>query len=290
MKTTIIPTIRAEHLVKLMKLPNDYDILYPLGNKEGQRFFPDDEVYVRLPDSVKEIDWRVVVVHSGQSGPSKGLVELQMVLSVLARTKATVEVFFSYFPYSMQDHASNPGETNAAEDLVSKLCNYYKVKRIYAIDAHFFGRDWVEKYPITNVSAVEVLKKAAQAKYPDAVFLAPDAGSQRRANLKGTQKKRKNSFDICIECDDDFKNVVKGKVVGVVDDLVETGGTVSKFADECKKFGATDVIALISHGVLVSGIKRLLTVYSSLYLTNSIKREDSNVDVSGLILDAIVKG
>lgn len=290
MKTTIIPTIRAEHLVNLMKLPKNYEIMMPLGNKEGQRFFPDSEVYVRLPDFISEIEGRVVVIHSGQSDPNKGLVELQMILSVLRKTKARIEVFFSYFPYSMQDHAFNPGETNAAEDLVSKLCDYYKVKKIYTLDAHFFGKGWVSKYPISNVSAVELLKKRALKKYPKAIFMAPDAGSQRRVGLKGAQKKRKNSFEVTLECDEDFKKSVKGKIVGVVDDLVETGGTISKFADLCRTYGAKDVIALVTHGVLISGIKRLETVYKDVYITNSIKREDSNVDVSGIILDAIKKG
>jgi ribose-phosphate pyrophosphokinase len=190
----------------------------------------------------------------------------------------------------MQDHACNPGETNAAEDLVSKLINYYKVKQIYVIDAHFFGRDWVNNYPIVKVSAVDLLKKNALEKYPEAVFLAPDVGSQIRTKLTGAKKKRHNSFEVSIECDADFKNVVNGKIVGVVDDIVETGGTVSKFAEECRLNGAKEVIALITHGVLVSGIKRLETAYSAVYLTNSIKREDANVDVSGLILDAIIKG
>ena len=288
MKTTIIPTIKAEHLVELMKLPKNYSVMLPLGNKEGQRFFPDSEVYVRLPDSVSNIDGRVVVIHSGQSDPNKGLVELQMILSVLRKTKAQVEVFFTYFPYSMQDHAFNPGETNAAEDLVSKLCDYYKVKRIYTLDAHFFGKGWVEKYPVINISAVELLKKHALKKYPKAIFMAPDAGSKRRANLCGTEKKRKNSFEVNIECDESFKKAVKGKVVGAVDDLVETGGTISKFADLCRLHGAKDVIALITHGVLISGIKRLETAYKSVYITNSIKRDDANVDVSKLILDTIV--
>jgi ribose-phosphate pyrophosphokinase len=290
-KTTIIPTIRAEHLAHKMELPKDYELVLPLGNKEGQRFFPDEEVYVRLPDEFikreKSKD-RIVVLHSGMPDPNAGLVELQMILNILSKTKARVEVFFAYFPYGMQDHASHIGETNAAEDLISKLCSYYKVKKIYTLDAHFFGHSWVKKYPIKNISPLELLHKEVKKDYPNAVFMAPDAGSKRRTKLKGTEKKRSNSFDVTIHSDDDFKKSVKGKVVCVVDDLVETGGTVAKFADECRACGATDLVALITHGVLVSGIKRLKIAYNELYLTNSIKREDSNVDISGLILDSII--
>ena len=244
---------------------------------------------MRLPDSINEIKGRVVVLHSGQPDPNGGLVELQMILSVLIKTKAKIEVFFSYFPYGMQDHACHPGETNAAEDLVSKLCGYYKVKKIYTLDAHFFGQPWVKKYPIVNVSANKILQKEALKEYPKAVFMAPDAGSQRRANLKGTKKKRTNSFEVSIESDDSFKSVVNGKIVGAVDDLIETGGTLIKFAEECRANKASDVIALITHGVLVSGIKRINLGYKKVYLSNSIKREDANVDISPLILNTIVK-
>ncbi len=277
MKTIIIPTLRAEHLVKNLKLPKGYDVVLPLGNKEGQRFFPDDEVYVRLPDEIMDFKGRVVVLHSGMSHPNKGIVELEMVLKILSKTSAKIEVFFAYFPYCMQDNVEFKGDTNAAEDFVVKLTKFYGVKKVYILDAHFFGKEWVKKYPIKTIPIDDTLKKIAIAKYgKKIIFMGPDAGSQMRANVSGTTKKRKNSFEVDISHDDDFKICVKDKV--------ETGGTLSKFADICRLCGAKDVVALITHGVLVSGIKRVKSAYSDLYLSNSIDREDANVDISPIII------
>ena len=77
--------------------------------------------------------------------------------------------------------------------------------------------------------------------------------------------------------------MVKGKNVGVVDDLVETGGTMCRAYDFCKDNGAKKVLALITHGVLPEGISRIKEKYDDLFLTNTINRPEANVDISGLV-------
>lgn len=285
----IIPTIRAEHLTSRMKLRkgSKWRVVKPLGNKEGQRFFPGDEIYVRLPEEVLNVTGRVVILHSGMPDPNGGLVELEMILSVFKRAGKTVEVFFANFPYARQDHAFNLGETNAVKDLLNKLVDYYHVDHIYALDAHFAGHDWVAKYPLTLVSALPLLEEAAEKDFPNVKYLAPDEGSQRRTKLKGTTKTRTDSMNTTIHSNRAFGKSVRGKLVGAVDDLVSTGSTMAGFAVLCLKHGARGVVALVTHGVLVEGIKRLAAVYDRLYLTNSIDRSDANVDVSGLILETI---
>jgi ribose-phosphate pyrophosphokinase len=285
----IIPTIRAEHIAHKMEFGkrSNWKVVYPLGNKEGQRFFPGDEVYVRLPEEVLRSRGRIVILHSGAPDPNGGLAELEMILNVLRRANLSVEIFFANFPYARQDHAFHLGETNAVKDLLDKLVHHYNVKHIYVLDAHFAGHNWVSNYPLTLVSALSLLKKAAEKDFPGVEYMAPDAGGQRRANLKGTTKERTDSFNTTIHTDQNFAVSVKGKIVGAVDDLVSTGGTLAGFATACRESGAKGVIALLTHGVLVEGIKRLISVFSKLYLTNSIARDDANVDVSGLILQTI---
>ena len=284
---TLIPTQYAEHLTKKMTVPNGSEIVYLETNKDGKRFFPDGEIFVKLPKI--ELNKRVVVLHTGAPDPNGGIVELEILLSTLLRLGyKNIEVFFSYFPYGMQDNPKSAGEASAAEDLVHKLTNHYKVKCIYVIDAHFFGQPWLDKYPVKNISALSLLKEAALRDYPEVVFLAPDEGSQRRMMLQGTKKKRKNSFEIDIIHDENFILIIKDQIVAVADDLVETGGTAAKFADVCRNFGAKDAIALITHGLLDSGIQRLKQSYSKLYLTNSIDRPDANIDLTDLILKEIL--
>ena len=283
---TIIPTFYAQHLARLMKIPRDSEIVYLEGNKEGKRFFPDGEVYIKLPKV--ELGQRIVILHTGAPDPNGGIVELEMLLCILTGLGyKDIEIFFSYFPYGMQDSPKHPRETNAAENLIQKLVNFYNIKQIYVLDAHFFGQPWFEKYPIKNVSPSSLLKQTALKDYPSAVFLAPDQGSQRRMILEGTTKKRINSFEIDIMHDDNFVSIVENQTIGVIDDIVETGGTAVKFAELCRKIGAKDLVALVTHGLLDLGVQRLKESYSKIYLTNSIEHADANIDISGLILDQL---
>jgi len=75
----------------------------------------------------------------------------------------------------------------------------------------------------------------------------------------------------------------------VVDDILETGGTLAKFYDECRKLGAKELIVLVTHGTLHSGISRIQKKYSKLYLTNTVQQKEVNVDITNLILETILK-
>ena len=286
----IIATSQAEHIGKKLA-KKGLKVIFPEKNREGKRYFPDGEVYVKISKAEK-LRGRTIVLHSGAPKPNDGLVELEMILEILRKSKAKpVELFFTYFPYGKQDNIFERGETKAAENLIRKLVDYYRVSKIYVIDAHFWGREWVKKYPVINVSAVDLLIQTALRDYPEAIFLPPDIGSERRTGLKlkGLEKKRIDSYLVKIKSDEEFKRIVKGKVVGVIDDMVETGTTLISFYEECKKCGAKEVIALVTHGVLLEGIEKIKSKYPKLYLTNTINQKEANVDITNLIFQTIAK-
>jgi len=289
-KVNIIATSQTEHIGKKLA-KKGLKVIFPEKNREGKRYFPDGEVYVKISKAEK-LGGRTIVLHSGAPRPNDGLIELEMILEILEKSKAKpIELFFTYFPYGKQDNIFEKGETKAAENLIRKLVDYYDISKIYVIDAHFQGREWVKKYPMINVSAVDLLIQSALKDYPEAIFLPPDVGSERRTRLKlkGLKKKRIDSYLVKIKSDEEFKRIVKGKVVGVIDDMVETGATLVPFYEECKKCRAKEVIALITHGVLAEGIKRIKSKYSKLYLTNTIDRKEANVDITDLIFQTIAK-
>ena len=287
MKTFIISTSTTEHLAKKIKeRTKSFKIIFPEKSKEGKRCFPDGEVYMKISKANRLRQKRVVVLHSGAPEPNQGLVELELILQILKDNKVKPEVFFTYFPYSMQDKVFEKGETNMAENLVKKLVNYYKVKKIYIIDPHFGGMGWVKKYPINSVSAVPFLiKKARQDFGKDILFLSPDKGGKRRTGILGLRKERLDSFKVEI-----FSSRLnfKGRILGVVDDIIETGGTLLKFYDLAKKSGAKKIIVLATHGILPTGILKIKKKYSKLYLTNTIKQKEANIDITALILKNIV--
>ncbi len=284
----VIPTTTAEHIGKKLSQKQGLEVIFPEKNKEGERYFPDGEVYTRIP-TIEKLTGRAVVLHSGAPD---GLVELEMILEILQQSNvSSVEVFFLYFPYGKQDNIFQTGETNAAENLVRKLRDYYDVNKFYTIDAHFAGRKWVNKYPLTNVSAAGLLTQIALKYYPGATILSPDLGAQRRTGIKlrGLKKKRIDSHLTQFKRYKEFRSIVNGRVVAVLDDMIETGATLVPFYNECMKCGAKEVIALITHGVLSEGVKKIEKKYSKLYLTNTIDREEANVDISDLVFETITE-
>ncbi len=283
---TLIATTHAEHLLRHIKPTDTVRVASLLKNSDHKRLFPDGEVYVEVSDMPR--GQRIVVLHSGAPDPNTGIIELELLLQTLLRLgHQHIEVCFSYMPYGMQDNPKSTHAAHSAEDLVRKLVQYHRVKQIYVLDAHFAKQPWVKKYPLRFISAFPLLEKAVTVAYPDVIFLAPDTGSQQRLGISGAKKIRTNSFEVEIVTEANFRERIEGKVIAVVDDLVETGGTMTAFAATCKAHGATRVVAAVTHGLLQEGIVRLQKSYSNLYLTNSIDRPAATIDVSTLILESL---
>lgn len=236
MKTCIILTSKVQHLARNIQAENkDSKVIFPDLSRDEKRYFPDGEIYMGISKANKLFGKRVIVLHSGAPKPNEGLVELELILQILRDNRVKPEVFFTYFPYGMQDKVFERGETNVAENLIEKLVNYYKVKKIYIIDAHFWGRKWVKKYPIINISAVPLLVEMAKKDFGENILiLSPDIGGQRRTKISGFKKERLDSFNVRILSS---KLNLKGRIVAVVDDMIKTGGTLLKFYEIAKKSG-----------------------------------------------------
>jgi len=288
MKTFIIPTSQVRYLVKrIREKTKDLEVISPDLSRDKKRYFPDGEVYMRILNADKLRDKRVIVLYSGAPRPNEGLMELELILQILRDNNVKPEVFFTYFPYGMQDKVFDKGETNVAENLIEKLINYYKVKKIYVIDPHFGGRKWIKKYPIISISAVSLLVEKAKKDFgKNILFFSPDIGGKRRTGFKAMEKKRLSSFEVKM-----FPSRVnfKGKIIGVIDDMIKTGGTLLKFYEIAEKLEAKKIIALVTHGVMPVGISKIKKKYSKLYLTNTIKQKEANIDIIDLILKTISK-
>jgi len=288
MRNFLIPTSSVEYLAKsILRKTEAFEIVFLDLNRDRKRYFPNGEIYIRILKANKLRGKRVIVLHSGAPRPNEGLVELELILQILKNYKVKPEVFFTYFPYGMQDKILGGGEINVAENLVEKLVNYYKVRKIYVIDPHFGGRKWVKKYPIVSISAVPLLIKKVKDDFAgNILFLSPDKGGQRRTKISGFKKERRNSFSVKIFSP---KINLKGKIVAVIDDMVKTGGTLLKFYEVAKKEGAKKIIALVTHGVIPSGVSKIKKKYSKLYLTNTISQKEADIDITNLIFKTTSK-
>ncbi len=278
-KNLIIPTWNARRFMapKFRTKHNDSGtVVLPTPNKEGLFHFPDGEIYLRLPGigDAKNI----IVVHAGYPNPNEGLIELYMMLDIIRRyaPQARLTVVFTIFPYARQDKIRAEGELNTAEVMIQKLIRFYGVSKIIAFDAHFDGEPWVNEYPFMNVTAVDLLTAAARVKHPDMVLVAPDAGSSRRAHIKGATKKRANSFDVSL----DLGSVrMKGLTIGTVDDMLSTGTTMVKFVEAARAKGAKRVFGLVTHGINQLGLDRVISAYDGLFVTDTVNCPEANVTI-----------
>lgn len=290
----VIPTTGARHLFPLganTLMTVGAKLIIPTPNKEGAYRFPDGEVYLRVP-GLKQAK-RVTVIHSGYPDPNGGLIELYMLLAIIGQGSrhCAINVIFTAIPYARQDKAYYDGELNAAKTLLDTLRVHYDVRRIMTIDAHFANERWTKRFvpSFINISATELLMHDALMNDPDIVFMAPDAGSTRRIHIKGAKKHRQNSYSVTVDVGASFAEKIKGRTVGVVDDILATGTTLERFYREVKKMGAKKVVALITHGVNPEGIQRTQALYDHLYLTDTINRPQANVTVDSLIWKLIVR-
>ncbi len=279
----VIPTFSARHLGG--KLRNyDIKVIYSGKNKDGKRYFPDGELYTRIPLDRIPRDAEVVVLYSGQPEPDKNWRQLFATAYALEEDGIYPNLFCSYLDYGRQDKIFNKGEPNMAEHMIRELSEHFK--NICIIDYHPNG-EWVEKYGVKRVSAVDLLKNSAEKKYDIHMYVSPDKGGEKRTGIKGANKERLGSEKVTLKLSPEMFKEVKGENVGIIDDIISTGGTICKTYEKLKDAGAKKIITLATHGVLLRGIKRVKDTCDDLFLTNTIKTEYSNVDVTGLIVKEI---
>ena len=280
----LIVTDFATHLGKKIARNPQFNVLFPGKNREESRFFPDGEIYVRL--ALEKLSGRVVILHTGAPKPNEGLVELEIILAIFKQAKINPEIFFSYFPYAMQDKVFLYGETDFTFDLIEKFINFYHAKKIYILDPHFLIPKDLSS--VVAISATDLLIKAAKKDFPDIIFLSPDHGEALRTGLPSLKKKRIDSYRVAYEIDPKIKEKIKGKTVAIVDDILETGGTLLKIYDHLKDCGAKKIVAIVTHAVLKEGIQKVRAKFNKLIFTNSIDQSSAACDISGLIAANIV--
>lgn len=240
--------------------------------------FPDGEVYVHLDlDGVEQAS----VVHSGIPEPNTGLMYLFGVLERLREDGVDAEVAFSYMPYGMQDEDFFSGTLNYARALLRKLEGYYGVEQVYAVDAHFSHRGWVDSFSFRGLDAFPLIQEAVSME--EYVVIGPDLGAVERFGIEGFEKEREDAETVRLDGEVD----VEGRNVLVFDDIIETGGTMAAAYDTVQEAGAERIEAAAVHGVLEEGVERVQETYDQLYLTNTIDRETATVGIEPLIRDAL---
>lgn len=280
------------------------DIASILGTKVGDckvHHFADGEILCEIGESVRGKD--VFIVQSTSNPVTENLMEILVLTDALKRASAReITAVIPYFGYARQDRKAKPRQPITSK-LVADLLTTAGVNRVVTVDLHaaqiqgFFG------IPVDEMQALPLLiKYFRKKKVQDLCVVSPDHGGATRA------RKMSEAFDCPIAIIDKRRpkpNVaevmgiignVEGKNCILIDDMIDTAGTITAGVDMLKQKGAKDVYIACTHGVLSGpAIERLSTCAAKeVVITNTIeipqeKKFDKlvSVSVAGLLAHTI---
>lgn len=242
------------------------------------RRFADMEVFVEIEENVRGDD--VFVLQSTSFPTNDHLMELLIIIDALRRASARrVTAVMPYFGYARQDRKPGP-RTPISAKLVANLIERAGADRVMTVDLHAGQIQGFFDIPTDNLFAAPVMMRDIQDKFDcsKVVVVSPDVGGVVRA--RGLAKRINAPLAIVDKRRDrpgesEVMNIigeVKGLSCILLDDIVDSGGTLCNAADALLAQGATDVSAYISHGVLSGGAVARITASSlkQLVVTDSI--------------------
>jgi len=219
--------------------------------------FSDGELSVEIGDNVRGRD--VFVVQSTCAPGNDHLMELLIVLDALKRSSAgRITAVLPYFGYARQDRKLKPRVPITAK-LVADLLTTAGAHRVLAMDLHAGQIMGFFNIPVDNLNALPILLPYVRQRYggEDLVIVSPDMGGVERARHIATRldnaaiaviDKRRSGPNQVAEMN--VVGYVRGKTCLLVDDMIDTGGTIVKAAETLLLEGATRVAACCIHPVL----------------------------------------
>ena len=251
-------------------------------NKSSMVEFSDGEFEPSFDETVRGAD---VFLIQSTTPPSDNLMELLLMIDAAKRASAAnIIAVMPYFGYARQDKKGKPRVPIGAK-LVSNLLTAAGVDRIMTIDLHADQIQGFFEVPVDHLYASELfIKDIKSLNLNNLVIASPDMGGSKRANAYA--KILKSGVVICYKerkeanVIGDMKVLgdVEGKDVVIIDDMVDTAGTLTKAADLMLKNGATSVRAYCTHGILSgTAYERLDASYiSELVITNTIPKSHNS--------------
>jgi len=250
----------------------------PLTRAEVRRF-ADMEIFVEIKENVRGAD--VYVLQSTSFPANDHLMELLIIMDALRRSSARrVTAVLPYFGYARQDRRAS-GRTPISAKLVANLITNSGADRVLTVDLHAGQIQGFFDIPTDNLFASPVMVRDIKDRFKGSniTVVSPDVGGVVRARglakrinapLAIIDKRRERAGE------SEVMNVI-GEVAGttciLVDDIVDSGGTLVNAADALIAQGATDVYAYITHGVLSGGAVARITAsrLKELVITDSIQ-------------------
>jgi ribose-phosphate pyrophosphokinase len=261
-------------------VPLAQEICQILGISLGQanvRNFSDGEIQVDIEESVRGMD--VFVIQSTCTPGNTNLMELLIMIDALKRASSNrITAVLPYYGYARQDRKVSPRAPITAK-LVADLITAAGAHRVLTMDLHAGQIQGFFNIPVDHLFAAPVLLEHIRARFRDGlVIVSPDAGGVERARAFGKRlkaglaiiDKRRDSPNVA-----KFMNIigeVKGFQAIILDDMVDTAGTLVEAASALASKGAARVVACCTHAVLSgSAVERLdKSIIEEIAITNTI--------------------
>jgi ribose-phosphate pyrophosphokinase len=250
--------------------------------KVETRRFPDDECYVRIDDDLD--DQEVFLVQT--SWPDKNIVELFLLQDAIREFDVdSLTTVVPYFGYARQDKQFKPGEPISARILARLM--QLNTDAFMTVDVHAPKViDWFGNISAKNVAAYPEIGRYLKGKGIE-LILSPDEG--RADNAKRVADVVNCEADFLVKERLDGENVritpkrldAKGKKVAIVDDIISTGGTIIKAAEQLRKQNAAKIYAVCTHGVFSGdAISKLEAVCDDICTTDTIENPKTCISVA----------
>lgn len=273
----------------------------PLGKISLDRF-KDGEVCCQVQENVRGGD--VFIVQSTCSPVNDNLMELLVMLDAFKRASAQrITAVIPYYGYARQDRKDKPRVPISAK-LVSDLLHSAGADRVLTMDLHANQIQGFFNIPVDHLYASRVLLETLKEMPHDFVVVAPDAGGVERA--RAVAKRLNNASLAIVDKRRDRPNVskvmhiigeVKDRNCLIVDDIIDTAGTLTQTAQALVDQGANRVFAACSHPVLSDPAAERIehSVLEKVFVTNSIplrpdlpfKRKLEVISVAAMLGDGI---
>ncbi len=267
--------------------------------------FSDGEVMVEIMENVRGKD--VFVLQSTCQPTNDNLMELMVMVDALKRSSAArVSAAMPYFGYARQDRRPRSARVGISAKVVANMLTSVGVSRVLTMDLHADQIQGFFDVPVDNIYAAPVLLGDVwKQRYDNLIVVSPDVGGVVRARALAKRlesdlaiiDKRRPKANVS-----EVMNVigeVQGRTCVIMDDMVDTAGTLCKAAEVLKAEGAVKVVAYCTHAVLSGdAVKRIAASdMDELVVTDTIPlREDAlackkirSLSVAGLLAETILR-
>ena len=284
----------SKEISKLLKLK--------LVNTNIKRF-SDGEIYIEINENIRGNS--VFVIQSTSNPANDNLMELLLCIDALRRSSAkNITAVIPYYGYARQDRKVVP-RTSISAKVVANLITNAGASRVVTVDLHAGQIQGFFDMPVDNLFTTPLFARYIKRKLKNKklICVSPDVGGVQRT--RGLATKIKADLAIIDKRrpkpgKSQVMNIigdVKGKTCIIVDDIIDSGGTIVNAVDALKKSGATEVYVFITHAVLSgdatnkikkSKIKKLIitdTIDNSQKIKNNNKIEV--LSISSLMAEAI---